>query len=265
MFVAINMDSLGFMHKHHDQDTCAGLSWLECGQQVSVRNENIESDDFLRGVSHGDLLRLYKNVTGIEPIEHSWGERAFHFREHLREVARTIPVTTALIEEVEAQTDAVYDRLHNGERFKYALGAKLPAQPVDLFTASARALNKAQMAQADARANARVQAFKDQLVAEKEGYQGAPSKPWEGPAAPVDAQPAQEPDTAVPASRKAKAATGSVRPVIRARADVAWNDRGEQDWKTIKTNLMKELEAEGYHPTTIRIKLNEWAKDNSVA
>ncbi len=262
MFVAIDMDRLGFLHKHHDHETVSGLSWLECGQSTSIHIANIEADNFLKGITHSDVIRLYKNVTGLEPMEGNWGDRGFHFREHLREVARGLTVTTALAEEVAAQVAAVDDRLHAGERFKYALGARMPAQAADLFPMSARALNVAQIKAVNARADERVRAHKELLAREKSGVDLPASRAWDAPPTQSATPAAPEPDSAP--VRKAKAATGSVRPVIRGRADAAWKDHGDKDWKTVKAELLTALEAEGYHPTTIRIKLNEWAKDQGI-
>jgi hypothetical protein len=266
MYVTVDMDRLAFLHKHHDHQTASGLSWLECGQGTSVRVENIEADNFLRGITHGDLLRLYKNVTAQEPLEQSWGDRAFHFREHLREVARHLPVTTALAEEVEAQVDAVADRLHAGETFRYALGARTPAQPAELFPIPPRPLTPAQMKTADERGARRQREFRDELDAERRG-DGLPSRPWEAAKVPPPPPPTGDTGTAedAGAARRAKAAPGSVRPVIRGRADVAWSARGTKDWKTVRAELIEALSLEGYHPTTIRIKLAEWARDNGVS
>src|SRR3954465_5051882 len=128
MFISVDMDKLVFLHKHADHETVSRLSWLECGQQVSIRIDDIEVDNFLSGIAHGDLCHLYQNVTGDSFLEVEWGARASQFRERLREAARNMASTVALTDEVAVQVAAVDDRLHAGERFKYALGAKVPAQ-----------------------------------------------------------------------------------------------------------------------------------------
>lgn len=271
MFVSIDMDRLVFLHKHHDHQTLSGLSWLECGQHTSIRVDNTDADNFLRGVSHSDLLRLYENVIGEKPMESGWGERAFHFREQLREAALNLPPTVALIEEVDVQVAAVDDRLHAGERFKYALGAKVPAQASELFPIQGRPLTAAQISAANARGAEAAQRFKDHLEAERRGdflppsaraSGGLPPLPGAPPVAPtVSEAPQHEP-------KAPKARSGSVQPVVFAACDKAWNDpqrvASGETWADVKARLFTQLSDEGFHPTTVRIKLSKWAKEKGL-
>jgi hypothetical protein len=267
MFVNIDMDRLRVLHKHPDHETVSGLSWLECGQHTSIRICNIEADNFLKGIAHGDLCHLYQNVTGDGFQEQSWGDRAEQFRERLREAMRNMPATVAVTEEVATQVDLVDDRLHEGERFKYALGSKIPAQLGELFPLTGKALSQAQTAAADARAVEKARARKEREAAEKRGdllpqsagYPGVLGEQLSDPAAPAGTP------TAPTEPKLAKARTGSVQPVVFAAAKASWDARAsDQTWKQIRDNLYTKLTAEGFHPTTVRIKLSKWAKENEI-
>jgi hypothetical protein len=271
MFISIDMDKQRFLHKHADHETVSKLAWLECGQQVSIRIDNIEADNFLHGVAHGDLCHLYQNTTSDSFQEFEWGERAFQFRERLREAARNMPQTVALIEEVDAQVAAVDDRLHAGERFKYALGAKVPAQADELFPLPFVPLIPPQTKAADARAAEQRRQFQERLEAEKRGDFLPPSARANAglpplPGAPVSAPTA--PEAAPPAPKPAKARSGSVQPVVFAAAEAAWNDPARvasgESWADVKARLFKQLSDDGHHPTTVRIKLSKWAKEKGL-
>lgn len=271
MYISIDMDKQRFLHKHADHETVSKLSWLECGQQVSIRIDNIEADNWLRGVAHGDLCHLYQNTTGDSYHEAEWGARAFQFRERLREAARNMPQTVAMIDEVDAQVAAVDDRLHAGERFKYALGARVPAQAGELFPLPYVPLVPEQTKAADARAEEGVRLFREHLEAEKRGdFLPASSRAQAGlpPLPGVPAAPAT-PQEAVPAAPKPpKARTGSVQPVVYAAAEAAWTDPARvasgESWPNVKARLFKQLSDDGLHPTTVRIKLSNWAKEKGL-
>lgn len=276
MYISVDMDKQRFLHKHHDHETVSKLSWLECGQQVSIRIDNIDADNFLKGIAHADLCHLYQNTTGDSFEEFgAWGSRACEFRERLREAARNMASTVALIDEVDAQVAAVDDQLHSGERFKYVLGAKVPAQAGELFPLAFIPLAPAQTKAADARAKEQQRLFQERLEAEKRGdYLPASARADAGlpplPGAPVPAQTA--PETAAPAApelpKAPKARTGSVQPVVYAAAAAAWNDpqrvASGEAWADVKKRLFTQLSGEGHHPTTVRIKLSNWAKENGL-
>lgn len=271
MFVSIDMDRLVFLHKHHDHETVSRLSWLECGQHTSVRIDNTEADNYLRGVTHSDLIRFYKNTTGEDAMESSWGERAFHFRERLREVARNLPPTVALIDEVDAQVAVADDRLHAGERFKYALGARTPAQAQELFPILGLPINQQQIKAADERAAEAKRLSNEHLEAERRGdflpasvraQAGLPPLPGAPPPPPTAT------DEVPPAPKPGKARSGSVQPVVFAACAKAWNDpqrvASGESWADVKARLVTQLIADGLHPTTVRIKLSKWAKENGL-
>jgi hypothetical protein len=271
MFVSIDMDRLVFLHKHHDHETVSRLSWLECGQHTSVRIDNTEADKFLRGVTHGDLIRFYKNATGEDALEMAWGDGAFQFRERLREVARNLPPTVALMEEVDAQVALADDRLHAGERFKYVLGARTPAQAQELFPILGRPINQQQVKAADDRAAESKRQFLDHLEAERRGdflpassraQAGLPPLPGAAPAVQTAPEAEQQP------SKPTKARSGSVQPVVFAACDKAWNDpqrvSSGESWADVKARLVTQLIGDGLHPTTVRIKLSKWAKEKGL-
>lgn len=271
MYISINMDRLVFLHKHQDHETVSRLAWLECGQQISVRIDSIEADNFLRGVAHGDLCHLYQNTTGDSFLEVEWGARAFQFRERLREAARNMACTVCMVDEVDAQVAAVNDRLHAGERFKYALGARVPAQEGELFPLAFIPLAPVQTKAADARAAEQVQAHKEHLEAERRGdFLPASVRTQAGlpplPSAPVAAPTA--PEAAPPAPKPTKARSGSVQPIVYAAAEAAWSDpqrvSSGESWADVKARLFKQLSEQGLHPTTIRIKLSNWAKEKNL-
>jgi hypothetical protein len=257
MYVSIDMDRQVILHKHHDQHVVSGISWLECGQQTSIRIDNSERDEFLRGVAHGDLCHLYKNTTGDDFHEQAWGDRAAQFRERLREAVRNMPATLALIDEVEAQAEAVDDRLRKGEVFKYVLGARVPAQPQELFPLQAAPLAPVQIQAADARAAIMVSQQREREERERAGELL--------PQAHAAKAPQQEAPEADEAPKLAKARAGSVQPIVFAAAAAAWAARQPNEtWSDIRSRLAEKLTADGHHPTTVRIKLSKWAKENGI-
>lgn len=257
MYVSIDMDALRFLHKHHDHETVSAISWLECGQQVSILIANTDADEFIRGVAHGDLCHLYKNVTGDDYRETQWGDRADQFRERLREAARNMPTTTAVTAEVLAQVEAVDDRLHNGERFSYALGSTVPAQQAELFPLLPVApMAPPQFATADMRA----ERIRTARQAREEALRNAVA---EDPKQPDQAE-APKPEPVKKPKRT------SVQPVVFAAAEKAWLAAGGDKaatsiegpaWDKVRKEVTEDLETQGYHPTTIRIKLAKWAKE----
>lgn len=279
MYVSIDMDRLVFLHKHHDHETVSRLSWLECGQHTSVRIDNTEADNFLRSVSHSDLIRFYKNTNGEEILETSWGDRAFQFRERLREVARNLPPTVALIDEVEAQINAVDDQLYDGKRFKYALGARTPAQAQELFPILGLPINQQQTKAADDRAAEAKRLWSEHIEAERRGdflpasarsQAGLPPLPGTFAVTPESVAGGVGPATnsTLGPLKPAKARSGSVQPVVFAACDQAWNDpqrvSSGESWADVKARLVIKLIADGLHPTTVRIKLSKWAKEKGL-
>lgn len=267
MFVSIDMDALRFLHKHVDHETISAISWLECGQHTSIRVEPyLDRSMFLRNVSELDVRMLYKNTTG-KPLPADADAAAVRYQ--LADVVQLMPTTRALTHEVLAQAAAVDDRLHAGERFAYALGALTPAQPGELFPLKARPLTDQELATAHSHSRNPIRGYPPRLT-------GQPRKPWE-----VD-----EPETQVvdveasldsgrgetfsatpdePERPAGKARQGSVQPVVFAAAKEAWANRAEgATWADVKALLIPKLEADGFHPTTIRIKLSKWAKENGI-
>lgn len=264
MFVSIDMDRLVFLHKHQDHETVSAISWLECGQLTSIRVEPYhDRSRFLGNVSDLDVRMLYKNTTG-QPLAREADSTAIRYQ--LADAVQLMPSTRVLTHEVLAQVDAVDDRLHLGERFKYALGAKAPAQPVELFPLKGRPLTAQELATAESHSRNPVPGYPPRLS-------GEPRKPWE-PELPVHAPVAQAAPTGIPpvppvpaAPTAGKARTGSVKPVVYGAATRAWEEAGKgtkATWEQVRKTLITELEAQGFHPTTIRIKLSEWAKANAI-
>jgi hypothetical protein len=268
MYVNIDMTNLRFMHKHHDRDTISALAFLETADR-STLVENIDRPEFLNTVAHGDLCHLYQNTTGDDFREGQWGERRDQFRERLREAARNMPMTTALAEEVLAQVTAVEDRLHKGERFKYALGSRVPAQPQELFPLPTVPLAPTQIAAADFRAAEAVRHRAEQAeVARLRAEQGLstrqalPTAPA-APTAPGTLAPAQTPAPALHGIKQ-KSAAGAVRAICNAAAEKAWEaagkPTGEEELKVLARGLVAGIIEKGHNPNTTRIKLSEWAK-----
>jgi len=268
MFVSIDMDALRFLHKHHDHETVSAVSWLECGQQVSIRVEPYHDRSmFLRNVSELDVRMLYKNTTG-QALPRDADAMAVRYQ--LADVVQLMPTSRVLTHEVLAQVAAVDDRLHAGERFAYTLGALTPAQPGELFPLKARPLTEQELATAHSHSRSPVKGYPPRLT-------GQVRKPWETEEptvvdveASLDSGRGQtysaEPEP--PEVKMGKARTGSVQPVVFAAAKAAWEhpDRVAKGltWEQVRAELVKKLEADGYHPTTIRIKLSKWAKENAI-
>lgn len=261
MYISIDMDALRFLHKHQDQEVVSAISWLECGQHVSIRIDNIEGEHFLRGVAHGDLCHLYQNITGDNFHEQQWGDRADQFRERLREAARNVAATVALADEALAQADLVDDKLHAGERFKYALGSRVPAQAQELFPLQPVPLAPTQITAADARAAGIKQMRQQREEAERQGAFLPGAQPDHDHTVVTEHAPPAAPEQ----PKLAKARTGSVQPVVFAAAKAAWEARAPGvTWDQLRPELAKKLEADGFHPTTVRIKLSKWAKENGI-
>lgn len=259
MFVSIDMDNLVFLHKHHDHEAISAASWLECGQQVSIRVEPYhDASAFLVGVSDLDVRMLYKNTTG-QPLPKDTDAAALRYQ--LKAAVELMPSTRILVDEVVAQAEAVDDRLYAGERFRYALGARLPAQPAELLPLRGRSLTDRELAEAHARSRNPVRGYPPRLS-------GEVAKPWD----PEPAQPSEPLDTPAPVvdqptptalpERRAKAPQGSAKPVIWAAARDAWASRNlGETWEVVRKRVIATLEADNLHPTTIRIKLAQWAKE----
>lgn len=241
MFVSIDMDKLVFLHKHHDHETLSGLAWLEAPNR-SITIENTDRGAFLNKMTQLDLCILYKNATGAQIAN---GNDTIKMRFQLATLVDNMPATLALAEEVAAQVAAVETDLHNGIAYSYVLGSKVPGQARELFPVQAKPLSDKQTEDAAQRANTALSA----------------------PPPPPPARPVREGPT--PAVRAPKGAPRpSVRPVIRAAADKAWEAGGKPtdaaQLKAMCASIIPALEAEGYHPTTIRIKLSEWSKEKSA-
>lgn len=257
MYISIDMDNLVFLHKHPDHETVSAISWLECGQQRSIVITATDKPRFLKTLTALELRMLYHNTTGGSISS----EDTTELRYQLASAVELLPFARAVREEVLAQVAAVNDRLYNGEVFKYAFGASVPAQPQELFPLKGRPLKPAELDNASAWA-------RSDLPAQTAN---APTGPWPERREPEDAPevpPAPPADHAEPEFgattplKKAKRANAQVD--IFAAADKAWKDAGSPTDPTVVTPLIKglipELEERGFHPTTIRIKVSKWLK-----
>jgi hypothetical protein len=233
MFISIDMDKLVFLHKADDHEALSALSWLECGQHVSVVVENTAREHFLRKMSRIDLCVLYKNTTGANLVT----QDSNILREQLKALVDATPAAPIDKGELLAQVAAVDDRIHAGERFSYARGAKLPAQPQELFPLKARPLSDCELMAAAGRAPVEALAREDELP------------------------PPPPPPTPV-----VKVRAVGVRPVIWAHADRGWEAAGKPTDRTVVLALrktwMKELEVEkGIRAATASNELGAWMKE----
>jgi hypothetical protein len=236
MYVSIDMDKLVFLHKHHDHETLSALAFLEAPDR-SIMIENTERGEFLHKLSRLELCLLYKNTTGAGLV--STESQTLRFQLH--DVVANMKARLAIRDEVTTQVAAVEDRLYAGKAFAYVLGAKLPTAPLELLGLPAKPLAPAQLdAAAHRAATAPV----------------APPPPPPVPAAPETPEPRQPGGARKP----------SVRPVVFAAADAAWAAAGKgtlRTWEQVKADVLADMMKQGYHQTTVRIKLSEWAKANN--
>lgn len=235
MFVCIDMDKLVFLHKHHDHDTISGLAFLEAPDR-STMIENSEREGWFNQLSQLDMQILYKNTTGFD-MAYKWEDVQ---RSMMAKLVSRLDPTLALPEEVAAQVAAVEADLHNGIPYKYALGSRVPAKAQELFPLKA------------------ARPFTKTEVDEIERTTPPPLPPSPKPMA----EPAP---VATPKPKPGRA--GGVRPVVRAAAEKAWAEAGNgtlKSWEEVRKQLIADLEAQSYHPTTIRIKLSEWAKEKQI-
>jgi hypothetical protein len=236
MFVSIDMDTLQFLHKHHDQFVLNGLSFLECPHH-SVRNENVNSEHFLLGMTPLEIRMLYRNTTGEDPT----GSDDRIMREMLAMVVTDhMPPTLALHAEVEAQCKAVEDDLYNGIPWKYALGAKVPAKHIELFPFHCKPLD---------------------AVDKHKAAQQAPQRRAER-AAPKPRAAAESAPQPAPA---AKQRSSSVRPVIWSVADAMWEEAGKPMDKAVVLELRKKMmgvleEKHSVKKTSSSNELGNWMK-----
>jgi len=233
MYVSIDMDKLVFLHKHHDHETLSGLAFLEAPDR-SVMVTNTEAN-FLGKLGRLDLCLLYKNTTGAGMVS----QDSQLIRLALADVVRAMDPRLALRDEVLAQVAAVEPDLHAGKAYAYVLGSNRPGDAVGLLPVPAKPLAPPRLeALAKVAATAPV----------------APPPPPPVPAAP-------EPE-ATPLARKP-----SVRPVVFAAATAAWELAGKgtlATWEQVRAKVLADMIEQGYHQTTVRIKLSEWAKANNV-
>ena len=236
MFVSIDMDTLQFLHKHHDQFTLNGLSFLEAPHH-SVRNENVNNPNFLLGMTPLEIRMLYRNTTG----EDVTGSDDMVLRQMLAMiVADHMPPTLALHDEVEAQVKAVEDDLYNGIAWKNALGAKKPAQAMELFPLHCKPLDA-------------VDKHKAATLAPQH------RSPRTAPKAPTPVAPAPS------ASAAPKARASSVRPVIWSVADEMWAAAGSPTDVPVVLALRKQMmgileEKHGVKKTSSSNELGNWMK-----
>lgn len=236
MFVSVDMDTLQFLHKHHDQMVLSGLSFLECPHH-SVRNENANSEHFLLGMTPLEIRMLYRNTTG----EDVTGTDERVLREMLAMIVydHMLP-TLALAPEVEAQIAAVEDDLYNGIPWKYALGAKVPAKHIELFPNHCKPLDM-------------VDCHKAAQMAPQRRAERAATKPRAAPA------------PAPSAPRAPKQRASSVRPTIWAVADEMWEAAGKPMDKAVVLELRKKImveleEKKGVKRTSSSNELGNWMK-----
>jgi hypothetical protein len=231
MYVSIDMDKLRFLHKHPDHDVLSALAWLECGQHVSVTVESTDREHFLAKMGRLDLCILYKNTTGAGLVS----QENSVLRQQLREMLEMTPAAPVDKDELLAQVAAVDDRIHAGERFSYARGARVPAQPQELFALVSKPLSAAQLVGAEKRAP----------QALTRANEVAPAPPPLPPAAKVRAV--------------------GVRPVIWGHADAAWEAAGKPMDRTavlaLRKTWMRELEeGKKIRATTASNELGAWMK-----
>jgi len=236
MFVSVNMDTLQFLHKHHDQFVLNGLSFLEAPHH-SIRNENVNSEHFLIGMTPLEIRMLYKNTTG----EDVTGTDDRVLREMLAMlVCDHMPPTLALAEEVDAQIKAVEDDLYNGIPWKYALGAKVPAKHMNLFPLHCKPLDAADCHSA---------------------VQMAPQRRAERAALKLRAVAESAPQPALTLKQR----SSSVRPVIWSVADAMWAEAGSPSDKAVVLELRKKImtvleEKHSVKRTSSSNELGNWMK-----
>jgi hypothetical protein len=243
MFISIDLDNLVFLHKHADHDTVSGISFLEAADR-SIMVERVTRPEFLNRLSYLDLQMLYTNTVGRQPATKA---EPGVLREHLQRIAWSLPPSVAFPEEVAAQVAAVEPELHKGTRYSYVIGSHVPAQARELFPLT------------------KPLGWETVLVPVEDKV--VPYPPQMMGRAYTSETPDDKPASVEPREPRApKAAGGSVRPVVRAAADAAWEQAGkptdEVALKALTKALIPDLEAQGYHPTTIRIKLSEWVREH---
>ncbi len=236
MYVSINMDTLQFLHKHHDQFVLNCLSFLEAPNH-SIRNENTNSENFLIGMTPLEVRMLYKNTTG----EDVTGSDDQVLRQMLAMIAveRMAP-TLALLEEVEAQVKHVEDDLYNGIPWKYSIGSKVPAQPIELFPLRCKPLDVVETQKAA------------QLAPQQRAKRGAPVAPLRT-------------ESVAAASPALKQRASSVRPQIWSLADSMWEAAGKPTDKAVVLELRKKMMAEleekhNVKKTSSSNELGNWMK-----
>ena len=259
MYVSINMDNLTFMHKHHDQEVVSALSWIECGTHYSVTVTPVDKARFVKTMTPMEMRLLYKNTCGGNISS----EDPAVLRYQLSSLAELLSGTQANRDEVLNQAAQVEELVREGQTFKYAYGARTPAQPQALFPLKGRPLSTPELAHAAEwaaselpalTANAPCGPYPERRESEHELPADVSLIPATG----------KEPEL-VATFKKAKRANAKAE--IWSMADHAWRAAGKPADQTALKELWKgllpALEAQGLHPTTCRIKLAEWAKQRT--
>lgn len=238
MYILIDRQQMAITHKHRDRVVLNGLAWIECTNAGAVMS--LSSIRPLQDFTPQELRLLYKNGTGVELKGY-----ANALAQAVLDMAKRMPETDAVLEEVEAQRLCVMDG--DKSSFQYVRGAKKPASILGVFEADP----------------IKVERSEPEELRCASGY----SAPTPGPTASATLPPGVPPlPTAAraPSAPSAPRASGT-RDTIYRVADEMWAAAGSptnmQAVLALRKNIMNVLEAEhGVKKTTSSNTLGDWQK-----
>lgn len=141
MYILIDRNQMAITHKHADRRVLGHLSWIECTNAGLTMS--LSSVRPLQDFTTSELKLIYKNSTGVELKGY-----ANALAQAVLDMAKRMPETVAILEEVAAQAACIQD----GDKscFKYVLGAMKPESTLGLFEADAIQVPRAEAEEARA-------------------------------------------------------------------------------------------------------------------
>jgi hypothetical protein len=235
MYILIDRGQMAITHKHADRRVLAHLSWIECTNAGLTMS--LTSIRPLQDFTTSELKLIYKNATGAELKGY-----ANSLAQAVLDVAKRMPETDAVYEEVAAQAALVQDG--DKSHFKYCKGAMKPESVLGLYEPDA--ISVPRMEAEEARAAS--------------GYAG----PAFTPAGPASLPPGVPP---LPREQRAPAAprTGGTRDTIFKVADEMWAAAGSPTALPtvlgLRKQIMQTLESDhAIKKTTSSTALGDWQK-----
>ena len=235
MYVLIDRQQMAITHKHHDRTVLNKLSWIECTNSAAVLA--LTNTRALMEFTASELKLIYKNATGAELTGYAQG-----LATAVLEMSKRLPITDAVLAEVEAQALFITDG--DKSQYSYCKGAKRPTEHPSLFLAPLLTAPRMEAEELGAANGCSASAFPP-TAHQNSGARtnGTPSAP-RAPSAPR---------------------TGGTRDTIFRVADEMWAAKGSPTNISVvlalRKEIMQELEvSHGVKKSTSSTALGDWQK-----